>query len=168
VTGITPAFANNDAPAHISDLSGSNFRSGATVKLHRRTDRPRRDSVTVVSPARITCDLDITGAATGSWDVTVTNDDASHATLADAFDVQYPPPVLAGMSPTTGAEGQTLTGVNITGSAFRNTPMTVASPGQGRRSPPATSPGYQHHSPCRLLHPDRCGRGLRLVALPAT
>jgi hypothetical protein len=127
VTGITPAFANNDDVVHISDLAGTWFRAGATVKL-RKTGQTDLDatSVVVASPAQITCDIDLRGAAAGAWSVVVTNDDTLHGTLPDGFDVQYPPPVLSDMSPATGERGQTLTGVTITGSAFRDAPMTVS------------------------------------------
>ena len=42
----------------------------------------------VVSDMQITCDLDLTGAAAGTWDVVVTNDDGQSATPAFGFRVQ--------------------------------------------------------------------------------
>ncbi|MBU1670795.1 MAG: IPT/TIG domain-containing protein [Actinobacteria bacterium] len=126
VTSIDPSAANNDAPVSITDLAGTNFRAGATVKLSR-PGQPDIDaaSVVVVSANQITCDFNITDAATGFWDVTVTNDDLKSGTLPDGFSVQYPPPVVTGISPDTACEGDMLHDATVSGSAFRDVPMSI-------------------------------------------
>jgi len=75
---------------HITNLAGAGFRSGATVRLKKsgQTDI-LATSVSVVSANKITCDVDITGAATGAWDVRVTNSDGKSDTLAGAFTIQF-------------------------------------------------------------------------------
>jgi hypothetical protein len=87
VTGITPNFGVVEtASVAITDLAGTDFVSGATVKLTKDgTDISATDIVTI--PTKITCTFDLTGAATGSWDVVVTNPDSQSGTLTDGFAV---------------------------------------------------------------------------------
>ncbi len=126
VSAITPSFANNDGSVHISDLAGSCFRPGATVKL-RKTGSPDIDATGVVvsAPGRIECDFDLDGKSAGAWSVLVTNDDTKSGTLVDGFDLQHPPPVVAGISPDHGNKGQLLNNVILSGADFRNISMTV-------------------------------------------
>lgn len=126
VSGISPSFANNDGTVHISGLTGADFRSGAIVKLHKAGNPDIiATAVVVTSPGQIECDLDLSGRAVGDWSVIVTNDDGKSGTLEDGFDVQYPPPVAGGISPSSGDLGQLLNNVSISGSDFRNTSITV-------------------------------------------
>jgi uncharacterized repeat protein (TIGR01451 family) len=92
VTSITPANGVNTGTVHITGLAGSNFQDGATVKL-AQSDQTSiiATDVTVVSETQITCAFDLTGAATGLWDVLVTNPDAKGGTLTDGFTVIAPP-----------------------------------------------------------------------------
>jgi hypothetical protein len=91
VTGITPSGGLNTGTVHITDLAGTNFQSGATVKL-TRSGQPNINgtSVTVVSASRITCDFDLNGVATGGWNVVVTNPDAQSGALPSGFTVRAP------------------------------------------------------------------------------
>lgn len=86
LTAITPSSAPNTGTTAITNLAGTGFASGATVKL-RRTGQPdiTATGVTVVNSTKITCNLDLTGKKTGLWSVQVTNPDAQNATLANAF-----------------------------------------------------------------------------------
>ncbi len=88
VTSITPNSAETNASVNITDLAGTGFLSGATVKLEKagETDITATD-VTVVSPTQITCTFDLTGAASGTWDVLVTNTDTTSARLVDGFTI---------------------------------------------------------------------------------
>ena len=80
----------------ITDLAGSGFLSGASVRLSRTGQADiQATNVNVVSGSRITCDLDLTGAALGNWDVVVTNPDSQQATLAGGFRVEPPTWYLA-------------------------------------------------------------------------
>lgn len=89
ITAITPAAGYNNATVEITNLAGSNFRSGATVKLTKtgENDIPGTN-VTVVSAEKITCRFDLNGKATGQWDVVVTNDDNQSGTLSAGFKVE--------------------------------------------------------------------------------
>ncbi|CVK34100.1 Ig-like domain-containing protein [Methanoculleus bourgensis] len=88
VTGIVPASGPNTGPVSITDLSGTGFADGATVKLTRdgEADIVATD-VAVLSPTQITCTLDLTGAAVGTWNVVVTNPDEQYDILSDGFAV---------------------------------------------------------------------------------
>jgi hypothetical protein len=86
VTSIMPNTGVNTDTIHITDLAGSNFQSGATVKLVK-TGQPEipGTSVIVESESKITCDLDLNEAAVGSWDVVVTNPDSRFGVLPEGF-----------------------------------------------------------------------------------
>jgi hypothetical protein len=91
VTAITPGTGRNTGPVSITNVRGSNFQRGASVKL-TRTGQPdiSATTVSVLSGSRITCDFDLTGATTGAWNVVVTNPDTRSAKLPNAFTVIRP------------------------------------------------------------------------------
>lgn len=93
VTSITPSSGVNTGVVHITNLAGSDFQSGATVKL-TKSGQSNIDAtgVTVVDATRITCDFDLTGAAIGQWNVVVTNPDSQTDQLDNGFTVKAPPP----------------------------------------------------------------------------
>ncbi len=76
MTSIDPASGTNEETVTGVQITGTGFLDGATVKL-ARTNLPdiAATNVVVDSDTQITCDLDLTGAATGTWDVVVTNPD---------------------------------------------------------------------------------------------
>ena len=88
VTGIVPASGPNTGNVSITNLSGTGFVDGATVNLTRtgETNIVATD-VSVLSSTQITCTLDLTGAAAGSWNVVVTNPDGRYDILSDGFAV---------------------------------------------------------------------------------
>jgi hypothetical protein len=93
VTGITPSSGVSTGSVHITNLAGSHFQSGATVKLVRSGQADiNATNVTVVNASKITCDFDLTGAATGFWDVIVRNPGPSgqSAQLNEGFRVLSP------------------------------------------------------------------------------
>ncbi|MDV4343621.1 tandem-95 repeat protein [Methanoculleus sp. YWC-01] len=116
VTGITPDAGPNTGPVSITDLSGTGFVDGATVKL-TRTGEPDivATNVSVVSPTQITCTLDLTGAAVGPWNVMVTNPSNQSATLTDRFTVN-----AGNRAPIAGDDTYT---------TDEDTLLTVAAPG---------------------------------------
>jgi hypothetical protein len=90
VTSITPSFAENTGSVTITDLAGDNFSTSGTTAVELRKSGETAitaTNVSVVSESRITCEFDLTGATTGSWDVVVTNPDNETATLADGFHI---------------------------------------------------------------------------------
>ncbi|RLC75620.1 MAG: hypothetical protein DRI61_14595, partial [Chloroflexi bacterium] len=82
VTSITPNSGENTGVVNITNLAGSDFQNGATVKLIKSGQSDiNGTNVTVVSDSQITCDFDLSGAAIGQWDVVVANPDAQSGTL---------------------------------------------------------------------------------------
>ncbi|OPY38701.1 MAG: hypothetical protein A4E35_00485 [Methanoregula sp. PtaU1.Bin051] len=83
VSGITPANSGNATSVSITNLAGTNFRDGATVKLIRTgyTDVVATD-VAIVSPTQITCSFDLEGVELGLWNVQVTNSDSQSSTYS--------------------------------------------------------------------------------------
>ena len=89
VTSITPATGVNTGAVHITNLTGSNFQSGAAVALTRSGQSAiNATNVTVVSASQITCTLNLTGAAPGQWNVVVTNTDTESGQLSNGFTVK--------------------------------------------------------------------------------
>jgi uncharacterized repeat protein (TIGR01451 family) len=91
VTSITPSQGPNEGTVHITDLSGSDFVS-PTVTLTKSGEKDiLGTNVTVVNASTLTCDFDLTGAAIGTWNVVVTNEDDQMDTLAGGFTVTAAP-----------------------------------------------------------------------------
>jgi len=97
VGSITPNSGVNTGAVNITNLAGTNFVTGQTsVKLQKAGQSDiSGTAVTVVSPTQITCTFDLTGAATGTWNVVVTvNGAESAATLTNGFTVTAPGPTV--------------------------------------------------------------------------
>jgi hypothetical protein len=91
VTSITPNNGQNTGTVHITNLAGSNFQSGATVKLTKSGQSDiNATNVVVVNPSKVTCDFDLAGVPTGAWNVVVTNPNAQSGTLTNGFTVTWP------------------------------------------------------------------------------
>ena len=120
VTSILPVSGNRGWPVSITNLGGSNFLSGATVKLARTGYSDIiATGVSVVSSTQITCTFDLYGAAAGQWNVIVTNPDAQSGTLTNGFTVNSPVPVLSTRSPTSGNRGWPVSIISLTGTGFQ-------------------------------------------------
>ena len=119
VNGITPASATTGTTVSITNLSGTAFRSGATVKLTKSGSSDiSATSVTVVSATQITCQFNLAGAATGTWNVVVTNPDAQSGTLANGFTVINPAPTVTSITPSTGVNTSSVSITNLAGTGF--------------------------------------------------
>ena len=139
VTSITPDHGNNFESVGITNLAGTRFRTGATVKLTKtgQTDIDA-SSVVVSSATKITCTFNLDGKAVGKWDVVVTNSDTKSGTLTNGFEIQSDniPPEVEISYPTA---AQYVNGtVSITGSAsdehFKEVTVAVASGDNPQRS----------------------------------
>jgi hypothetical protein len=89
VTSITPNTGVNTGIVSVT-VVGSNFQSGATIKLTKSGQSDINAPPGTVSESQITCDLDLTGAAIGAWNVVVTNPDSQSGTLPNGFTVTAP------------------------------------------------------------------------------
>ncbi|MBN1288418.1 MAG: IPT/TIG domain-containing protein [Actinobacteria bacterium] len=85
LTGITPDSGINTGSVNIIELAGDNFRDGMQVWLTRGAHEIEAIDVVVVSPTRVACTFDITGATAGKWKVRVRNKDGKEATLSKRF-----------------------------------------------------------------------------------
>ncbi len=116
VSSITPGSGIPGATVSISNLAGTAFEAGATVRL-TRTGQPDivATNVVVASLTQITCRfaLPVT-AATGAWNVTVTNPGGASASLANGFAVN---PSVTSITPNRGAQNTTV-GFTIAGAGF--------------------------------------------------
>ncbi len=120
VTGITPGKGNNNQIVSITDLAGSNFRSGATVKLVRASHPDiNATDVHVVDSGKITCSINLNGMDVGDWDVVVTNTDGQSGSLENGFTIEYPNPVVTSITPNSGANDGPLQITAVKGNYFR-------------------------------------------------
>lgn len=87
VTAIDPSSGNAGKVVPITNLSGDNFITGASVKLAQTGLPDILASNVVVSPTSITCSFDLAGASAGLRDVIVTNPDGQSSSLASGFEV---------------------------------------------------------------------------------
>ncbi|HXX56138.1 MAG TPA: hypothetical protein VEI81_08575, partial [Methanoregula sp.] len=137
VTGITPTNANRGWPVAITNLAGTNFQPGATVKLNRTgyADIPGT-GVTVVTATQITCTFSLAGVQAGAWNVVVTNPDGKQGMRANGFTVNGPTPTITSSTPATGAQAATVSITNLRGTGFQ--PGAIVTYNSGATSIPLT------------------------------
>jgi IPT/TIG domain len=88
VTSITPKQGVNNGVRSITNLAGTGFQTGATVRLEKSgAPTINATNVVVVSDTTITCKLNINGAPLGKYDVVVKNPDMQEGRLAAGFSV---------------------------------------------------------------------------------
>jgi hypothetical protein len=92
---ITPATGVNSGWVSIDELAGTGFDGSSTVKLTKSGESDISATNYDITPTRITCDFDLTGAAAGTWDVVVTTVGGTD-TLTGEFTVTAAPPVIPG------------------------------------------------------------------------
>ncbi len=109
LVAVLPDTGLNNGPVTITNLSGTNFLPGAAVTFSKTGEADIGAApVNVETAERISCTVDLSGAAAGLWNITVMNTDGQEAVLPDAFTVAYPPPSLTGIMPGSGVIGETL------------------------------------------------------------
>lgn len=122
IATITPNTGAQGSTAAITSLAGSGFRTGATVRLHRpgATDIVAT-TVAVVSATEITCQFALPStAATGAWNVIVSNSDGQSATLTNGFTITLPALTVTSTMPNTGAQGSTVAITNLVGTGLQS------------------------------------------------
>ena len=95
VTEIEPN-RNTASKTITAALTGSGFRTGASVMLGNKQMDIGATKVKVISEAKIECEFNLSGTNPGSYNVRVVNDDAKSAILPNGFLVMGEPtaPVL--------------------------------------------------------------------------
>jgi hypothetical protein len=124
VISITPNAGYNIQTIRITNLTGTRFQPGATVRLNRTAtaDIPATN-VVVISSTRITCNFSLSGVPAGQRNVVVTNPDGKSAMLENGFTVNpvLPLPTVSSISNVTGYRGWTvierITGTNFVSSS---------------------------------------------------
>jgi hypothetical protein len=87
LASVTPSSGYSGATTVTLDLAGTSLSAGTAVKLTRsgESDIPATSVQLIGSTLR--CQVNLTGAASGSWNVVATNANAETSTLAAAFTV---------------------------------------------------------------------------------
>jgi hypothetical protein len=122
VTSVNPNSGAQGQSLPSVIITGSNFQSGATCGFGAGITV---NSCTFNSATQLTANLSISStAAVGTRNVTVTNPDSQTGTLTNGFTVTTsgppPPPSVSSVNPNSGAQGQSLPSVIITGSNFQS------------------------------------------------
>jgi len=132
IAGITPNSGVNSGPIDITNLAGTNFAAGASVKLSKSGQADiAATNVVVVNPGKITCAFDLTNASGGLWDVTVTNPDGRSGTLPSAFTITYAAPVITSIAPNAGLNNAIVNITNLTGKYFKSgAAVKLSKPGE--------------------------------------
>jgi len=121
ISGITPNSGTTGFTVSITNLAGTNFQTGATVKLAGVDGASVRASDVFVTGEKITCMLSLYDLKAGNYNVVVTNPDGQSDSLAHGFTVNEPGPVVSRITPSEGMIGQ-ITDLAITGSSFPQLP----------------------------------------------
>lgn len=119
VTAISPVNGAKDAIVGAT-ITGTNFESGATVKL-MRAGYPSitATGVSVSSATSIGCTFNLNGADEGSYNVMVANPNGQSDTKTSAFSIGQAPPIITGISPTTAELNATQLAMTINGQNFK-------------------------------------------------
>ena len=89
ITSIVPSTAPNTGTVAVT-VAGSDFQTGATLKLTQIGQPDISASSVVVNASQITGNLNLLGVATGAWNVVITNPDTQSDTLPNGFTVTFP------------------------------------------------------------------------------
>jgi hypothetical protein len=124
VVSIAPNSGYNTLSVPITDLIGTGFSTGATVKLNR-TSAPdiSATSVNIASSTKISCTFNLNGVTNGTYNVVVTNPGGQSAMLTGGFTVKPagPAPTVTGITNRTGYRGwpviESITGTNFVSGA---------------------------------------------------
>jgi glycine cleavage system H lipoate-binding protein len=122
VSSITPATGAAGTTVSITSIYGTNFRTGASVKLSNVTTSTTISgkTVSVESASNITCKFTIPSTAiAGRWTVTVTNPDGKAGKLAEGFEITNESstvtPAISSVTPASAYTGQTVDITNLAG-----------------------------------------------------
>ncbi len=131
VLAITPESGMNSETVSVT-ITGAGFSPESTASLYfPDSDTEIQDTnLDINSGSELTCDFDLDGQWPGVWDVHVTNP-AGVGALEDGFTIETETPVLTGISPDMGRNGNDSFDITLTGESFAE-PMTAVLIGPGR------------------------------------
>lgn len=139
LTQTSPAEGENTGPVTMT-IIGNYFVDGATVKLFKFGQTPIfATNVNVISPTKITCDFDLTGAAVYSdWNLRVTNPDGQYNSDNNLFQFA----ILAVKSIIASSGGGGGGGSGYTSNAAYSAPAPVENqPAAESEAPPTVDTG---------------------------
>ena len=119
ITARAPTNANRGWPVAMT-ITGTNFVTGATVRLNRTgyADIPGT-SVNVNSATQITCSFSLLGAQPGLWNLSVTNPDGRTASQPNYFTVNNNAPTVTSITPNTWNMTIPVSITNLAGTNFQ-------------------------------------------------
>jgi Tfp pilus assembly protein FimT len=122
VSAISPSFGINTGLVNISSVTGSNFQSGATVKLAKsgQTDIACTGFAFTNSTTLSNGSCPIAGAVAGQWNVVVVNPDAQIGVLSGGFTVTLPPPTVSSISPLSAINNASVAIASVAGDRFQS------------------------------------------------
>jgi outer membrane protein OmpA-like peptidoglycan-associated protein len=119
IANISVGQALNNGPVSMT-ITGQRFNAKrTTAKLVQGTTEIPAAEVKFNSKTEISCTFDLRDKPVGKYDVVVSNSAKKFATLAGAFTVEYPAPVVKSIIPKQGLRKSVLS-VTIAGTYFRN------------------------------------------------
>ncbi|MCX6699122.1 MAG: PKD domain-containing protein, partial [Methanomicrobiales archaeon] len=121
VSAIVPTTGVNNEVKTVN-ITGTGFKTGVIANLTQGSIIIQNKTPTSVfnDGTLITCSFNLTGAATGPWDVIVTNLDGKSATLSGGFAVNAPgPTITCPVTPSSGKNNEVVGISNIAGSNFQ-------------------------------------------------
>ncbi len=122
VTRVVPNYGYTDEGVKQVIVEGTHFQDGATVQLAKSGESPISAPMPdVQSSTRISCTFNLGKAATGSWDVVVTNPGGQSGTLSNGFTVYGPAvaPTADSITPNWGYNNAVVHITNLAGSGFQ-------------------------------------------------
>ena len=120
ISGFTPSLSTNNKYESLT-INGDNFRSDSIAYLNK-TGYPdiSLSSMPSPEPTQMNPQFNLNGVPVGSWNVVVKNSDGPSATATDKFWIFYPAsPSVANITPSTGLNTTSISGVLIGGSGFQ-------------------------------------------------
>ncbi len=144
VSSMSPTSVVNNAALSLTSITGTNFVSGATVKLTKSGQSDITCTSVNFSSATVLTggSCNTVGASAGTWSLVVMNPDAQTGTLTNGFTVTAAPsaPTVTALGVTTGVNNASVAITPITGTDFATSGgVTVQLVKSGESSISATS-----------------------------
>jgi len=129
ITRIVPSTGLNTGTVAITDLAGTGFGTGTTVRLTKSGENDINGTGVIIdSSSKIRCTFDLNGVPTGAWNVVVTNSSGRSGTLTGGFTVGVPEPSVTGITPSSGRNTASVSITNLAGSNFADGAEAMLTP----------------------------------------
>lgn len=115
---ITPSVGYNSSPVVPVTITGAGYSTHTTISLEKTGHSPIALAVDSALPDRITGTLDLTGAATGYWDVVIATGGAGSFSVAFDTAFRYSSMTITSIKPAQGANTMLWSIANLSGEGF--------------------------------------------------